>query len=192
MFHAKTALPSAPGKFTASASWYPVLKAAIFALLIWNTASYLFGGALSKAIDAAAWLILLSLFELEAGLGARLRGQRAAMAIRYSRLAAAGAVGVAAIRYFFEGEWLDVINTVLWITVVVLLEFEMRYPRAVARRHGWFTTTAVVLYTGLAILVPLWAWRGEWFDAYDALLWLAAFAMIEMEVLRISGRHATT
>jgi hypothetical protein len=28
----------------------------------------------------------------------------------------------------------------------------------------------------------LWAWRGEWFDAYDALLWLVAFAAIEMDV----------
>jgi hypothetical protein len=29
-----------------------------------------------------------------------------------------------------------------------------------------------------------WAWRKEWFDAYDAALWLLAFATIEMNVLR--------
>jgi hypothetical protein len=29
----------------------------------------------------------------------------------------------------------------------------------------------------------IWATRGEWFDAYDAALWLAAFVFIEMELL---------
>ncbi len=41
----------------------------------------------------------------------------------------------------------------------------------------------------LAALVLVWAWRREWFDAYDAALWLAAFAMIEMDVLRSSRKN---
>ena len=44
-----------------------------------------------------------------------------------------------------------------------------------------------MLYAGLAALVPVWAWRGEWFDAYDATLWLVAFATIEINVLRIAS-----
>ena len=54
-----------------------------------------------------------------------------------------------------------------------------------------FTATAATLYTGLAVLVPIWGWRGEWFDAYDALLWLIAFATIEMDVLAVAGPDTT-
>jgi len=45
---------------------------------------------------------------------------------------------------------------------------------------------ATTLYAGLGALVLVWAWRGEWFDAYDALLWLIAFVTIEIDVLQIS------
>ena len=198
--------------------WYPGFKAAVFALLACNTAYYLLGGTLTKAVDALAWLTLLALFALETGFNGafgalkprptavpnaiavgrgfiapsrmiasvvrRLRARGSKAAIRGLRLAAAAAVGAAAIGYAVQNEWLDAVNTALWIAVVVLLESEVRSPRAVARHRGWFTATAVTLYAGLAALVLVWAWRREWFDAYDAALWLAAFAMIEMDVLR--------
>ena len=47
-----------------------------------------------------------------------------------------------------------------------------------------FTAVAAALYAALALLVGVWAWRGDWLDAWDALVWLAAFAMIELDVLR--------
>ncbi len=169
--------------------WYPGLKAAVFALLACNTAYYLLGGMLTKALDALAWLTLLGLFALETGFDGRFRARYAVAAIRGLRLAAAAAVGAAAVGYAYQNEWLDAINTGLWIAVVVLLEFEVRYPAAIARRRAWFTATALTLYSGLGALVIAWAWRKEWFDAYDALLWLTAFAMIEMDVLRLpAGR----
>ena len=74
----------------------------------------------------------------------------------------------------------------LWILVVVLLECELRYPHAVARRRRSFTAIAVVLYTSIAALVPFWALHGEWFDAYDAVLWLVSFWFIEMDVLKLA------
>ena len=82
-----------------------------------------------------------------------------------------------------ERESLDAINSGLWIAVVVLLEIEVRRPRDVARFRPWFAAAAAMLYTALALLVLTWGWRGEWLDAYDALLWLVAFAIIEMDVL---------
>lgn len=166
--------------------WYPGLKAAVFALLACNTAYYLFGSTWTKGLDALAWLTLLALFALETGFD----GAFGAMAaIRGLRLAAAAAVGVAAIGYVYQREWLDTINTALWIAVVVLLESEVRNPGLVTRHRTWFTVTAVTLYSGLGILVLAWAWRTQWFDAYDAALWLAAFAMIEMDVLRVPRRE---
>jgi hypothetical protein len=40
------------------------------------------------------------------------------------------------------------------------------------------------------VLVGAWAWRGEWFDAYDALLWLAAFVLIELEASTANNASA--
>ena len=178
--------------FGSVSPWYPGIKAVVFGLLACNTTYYVFAGTLSEALDATAWLVLLALFALETGFDERFRAQgAAAMAIRGARLVAAAAICVAAVGYGYQNEWLDAVNTGLWIAVVVLLEFEVRYPRALARRRAWFAATAATLYAGLAALVLIWAWRREWFDAYDAALWLTAFAMIEMDVLRISRGEVT-
>ena len=133
-----------------------------------------------------AWLILLALFELETGRGNRFHGKRAATVVRGIRLLAAAGVIAAALGYVLEEEWLDASNSLLWIAVVVVLEFEVRYPQSVERHRAWFVGVATTLYTGLAALVPIWAWRGDWTDAYDALLWLVAFVTIEINVLNIS------
>ena len=172
---------AAPGSIPLPHAGY---RFAIFALLVCNTAYYLFSGTLSKGLDAAAWLLLLTLFALETGIPGAMRNPGAARALRAARALAAAAICAAGIAYFIEHDWLDVVNTGLWIMVVALLEFEVRRPLAVTRQRGWFVATAVMLYTGLGVLVVAWAWRGEWFDAYDALLWLMAFALIEMDVLR--------
>jgi hypothetical protein len=167
------------------------MRVAVFALLIANTAYYLYAGTLSKGLDAAAWLVLLALFALETGFAAHVRTPRAAIVMRAVRLVAAVGVCVAGIGYVLERDTLDALNTVLWIAVVVLLEFEVRRPREIARFRAAFTATAVALYAGLAMLVLIWAWRAEWFDAYDALLWLIAFATIEMDVLAVAGPAAS-
>jgi hypothetical protein len=39
--------------------------------------------------------------------------------------------------------------------------------------------------------VLAWLWQGDWFDAYDAALWLVAFAMIELNVLGFTRGTAT-
>ena len=163
------------------------MRVAVFALLVGNTAYYLYAGTLSKGLDAAAWLVLLALFALETGFAAHARTSRAAIAMRAVRIVAAAGVCVAGIGYVLERDTLDALNTLLWIAVVVLLEFEVRRPHEIARFRAAFTATAAALYAGLAILVLIWAWRAEWFDAYDALLWLVAFATIEMDVLAVAG-----
>lgn len=166
--------------------WYFWFKMAVFALLSCNAVSFLFFGTFRQAVDAIAWLILLALFELETGYGDRLHGRGAAAVVPGVRLVAAAGVIAAALGYVFEREWLDAVNSLLWIAVVMVLEFEVRYPHAVERHGAWFAGIATTLYAGLGALVLVWAWRGEWFDAYDALLWLIAFVTIEINVLQIS------
>ena len=162
-------------------AWF---KAAIFALLAWNTAVYVHSGTLSEALDSTAWLALLVLFEVETDFGHRFRGDRTTTAIRAARLAAAVAVCAAAAGYLRDEEWLDAVNTCFWVGVVALLEVQVRWQRAAMRHRAWFGAGTAFLYAGLGALVLVWAWRGEWFDAYDALLWLVALVIIEMNVLR--------
>jgi hypothetical protein len=156
-------------------------KLLLFALLALDTAYFAIAGTPSKAVDAVAWLVLLVLFEVETQF--RQRGAATHAALRYARLLAAFSVLAATVGYVFEENVLDTVNTVLWIAVVVLLEIEFRKPALAARRRLAFSGAAVALYGGLAVLVGLWAWRGEWFDAYDALLWLLAFATIELDAI---------
>ncbi len=162
---------------------YSWLKAALFALLGCNVSAYILSGTLSEALDATAWLVLLVLYELETDFGGRFREGRTGAAFRGARLAAAAAVCAAAAGYVRDKEWLDVINSGLWIAVVILLEVEVRHPGAVAAHRGRFVGAVVVLYAGLGSTVLAWIWLDEWFNAYDALLWLAALVVIEMNIL---------
>jgi hypothetical protein len=175
--------------------WYSWFKAAVFGLLAANTAAYVATGTATEALDSAAWLTLLLAFELETGLGGRFAERRLAAVLRGVRLAAAAAIFAAGIGYVLNGEWLDAANVGLWIAVVTLLESEVRYPAFLAAQRTRFTAVAATLYSGLAILVLVWLWQGDWFDAWDAALWLVAFVTIEINVLGIThdaaARHGT-
>lgn len=166
-------------------SW---LKGAVFALLVLNTGIYLASGTLSEGLDSIAWLVLLGLFQLETGFRETLNARSAITAVHAIRLAALAAVAAAATGFLYNHEWLDAANSALWIAVVVLLEVGVRRPAAVAAYRARFTAAAAALYSGLGALALVWAWRGDWFDAYDAALWLAAFATIEMNILEASRR----
>lgn len=175
----------------AAAPWHPWFKAAVFALLACNTAVYAISGTLSEALDSIAWLLLLASFEIETGLRGRFAGGRAAAVLRVVRIVASAAILAAGAGYVRDREWLDAANIGLWIGVVALLEFEVRRPADVMRRRIPFKAGAALLYSGLAGLVLAWLWQGEWFDAYDAALWLVAFATIEINVLGIARDAAS-
>lgn len=166
-----------------AAAWHPWFKGALFALLSWNTASYLASGSPSEGLDSLAWLVLLALFELETGASARFREGRANTLLRAGRLVAAAALVSALAGYLLESAWLDAANMSLWIAVVGLLELGVRRPVAVLRYRRGFVAASGALFAGLAGLALAWLLRGEWFDAYDAALWLVAFATLEIGLL---------
>jgi len=170
---------------TAAGRWFPSFKAAVFALLAANTAGFAWFGRPTEALDSFAWLVLLGLFELETAYPRRLREKRVAALVRGGRFVAGMAVVSAAIGFVHEREWLDAINAALWLAVVIVLEIEVRFPHAVERRRRLFVCVTGVLYAGMALLVLTWASQGEWFDAYDAALWLVAFVALELNVLQI-------
>jgi hypothetical protein len=166
------------------------LKTLLFLLLVGNTAWFIAAGETSKALDSAAWLALLALFMLETGHAERFESGRAQAVLRVLRLAAAIGVIAAMLRYVLEDNVLDAVNSALWIAVVVLLEAELRYPEAVRRARGVYLATAAALYSALAVMVVWWALRSEWFDAYDATAWLAAFVLVELDILKPRGARA--
>ena len=174
-----------PNLFTAlpALAWF---KAVIFTLLAVNTAVFAFSGTGSESLDSAAWLVLLVLFELETGPVAT--GRRRAAAIHGARLLAALAILAAAVGYFVGEEWLDAINSALWIAVVAVLEFQVRIHAATPYR-ALTTLVAAALYSGLAVVALTWLWQAEWFAAFDAALWLLAFVAIEMNVLELLRRR---
>ena len=167
-------------------------KAVLFVLLAVNTAYFVFFGTASKAIDACAWLTLLLLFEAETTFGGRLIAGRRRLAVRAARFAAGAGVVAATVGYVFEDNALDATNSALWIVVVILLELELRLPALAVRNRAAFNAAAIVLYGGLALLVVLWSAAQMWLDAYDAALWLVAFAALELRLSRKAGAKASS
>lgn len=166
------------------AKGYPAYEATVFGLLVVNTVLFAVDGSTAEGIDSIAWLTLFALFQLETAHAGWISSRHALTLVRAVRFVAGAAVLAAAVGYIGEEAWLDVVNAWLWIGVVVVLELEVRFPRAVAAGFVPVKALAALLYLSLGALVPIWAWRSEWFDAYDAALWLLAFATIEMNLLR--------
>ncbi|MGQ0524994.1 MAG: hypothetical protein ACT4P8_15195 [Betaproteobacteria bacterium] len=173
-------------------TWFSCFKAVIFALLAINAAAFVVAGTLSEALDSVAWFVLLALFEVETTRMHWARRQPVAAAMHFIRMGATLAIGVAATGYLYDHAWLDALNAWLWIGVVVLLEFEVRKPDAVLAHRASFGAVATALYSGLVGVVVAWLWHGEWFDAYDALLWIIAFGALEMNLLNIARRAAAS
>jgi hypothetical protein len=126
---------------------------------------------------------------LETSLGRYLTTAAMTRALRFIRALAAAGVFAATAGYILEDNILDAANSVVWILVVILLELQLRAPALNERFRRSFMCVAAALYGGLAVLVVLWAAQGLWFDAYDALLWVAAFMAIE---LAVSGARRET
>jgi len=164
-----------------------LVKPVLFALLGFNAVVYAAAGRGTEMLDALAWFALLLLFELETRCPRWTGVARNAIALDLLRLIAAGAVFWAAVAFVREDEWLDAANAWLWIGVVAVLELEVRAPAWVARYRRSAIAVSVALYGALAIVAAGWFTQGEWFDGYDAVLWIAAFALLELDLLR---RHS--
>lgn len=163
------------------------IKPAIFALLAINAVVYTTTGRFSESLDAFAWFALLVLFEIETRYPQWTRIPRNALVLDLLRLIAALGVTIAAFSFIREQEWLDAANSWLWIAVIAALELQVRAPLFVARHRSALTGVSLTLYAALAAVALVWLIRGEWLDGYDALLWIAAFALIEMDLLQVNS-----
>jgi hypothetical protein len=170
-----------------------LIKAALLLLLGINAAIYAATGRISETLEAFAWFTLLLLFELETRGPVWTRHPRITLALDGLRLLATTAIVWAATAFIEEGEWLDAANAWLWIGVVLLLELEIRAPDRIARWRRAAVAVSILLYTALTAVAAAWWLQGEWLDGYDAVLWIAAFVLLELDLLgRLPGasRHA--
>lgn len=81
--------------------------------------------------------------------------------------------------------WVDVINSAVWLLVVLLLEIDVRLQErnkleGFALRVSNFSK--YVLYSILFLAAVYWGIAGDFVDFWDAFLWLVAFFFIEMNV----------
>ena len=81
--------------------------------------------------------------------------------------------------------WLDVINSGVWLLVVLVLEIDVRLQE---HKHyegiALYASTAAkfVLYSLLLLAAIYWGVKGDFVDFWDAFLWLIAFVFIELNV----------
>ncbi len=82
----------------------------------------------------------------------------------------------------------DVINSSTWLLVVAMLELDV-YFKEHAGLKGWILRASeignVVLYLILLGVAIFYGVKGEFLDFWDSFLWLAAFALIDLNVLGV-------
>lgn len=160
---------------------YPKPKLIILALLTLNALIYVLVDTLTSSLDAITWLVLLVLYELEANNVSLPLSETALQQIRNGLISV---IVFVFFSYLFDGEWLDVLNTLLWFALVVMLEMEVRRPEWVRQHSRFMWLTTLFIFLGLIAVAGLWFWQGAWLDAYDAFLWIAAFGFIEVDLFQ--------
>lgn len=81
--------------------------------------------------------------------------------------------------------WVDVINSAVWLLVVIILEIDVRLQqhdnlRGLALRLS--NLSKYTLYSTLLLAAIYWGAKGDFVDFWDAFLWLVAFVFIELNV----------
>lgn len=174
---------------------FPYAKWAIYGLLFFNMVLFFLNQTILEALDSLAWLALLLLLELETSQMDKdyvskleqylLQGGRviAYLLIVYSTYE------YGTLDYIEQHGFLDVINSVIWLSIAILIEYEIFYEKIfhqIAIKFLHFLK--IGLYVGLFIVAFLWQVDGELLDFYDASLWIVCFFFIELNILQFEDK----
>lgn len=81
--------------------------------------------------------------------------------------------------------WVDVINSGVWLLVVMVLELDVFFQEK-NRLEGMIlrvsNASKFALYSLLLLAAIYWGVKGDFVDFWDAFLWLIAFVFIELNV----------
>jgi hypothetical protein len=185
-------------QFTPRVTWtLHGLRAACYAFIVY--AFYGYVGNLNALFDVSAladvsnlcalasdqWVYATTLDEFSAVTAANCSSLSAASSfIQFDGMrAVVDATGLTDIRYL---AWVDVINSAVWLLVVLVLEVDVRLQEK-GRLEGLALRTSnvmkFVLYTLLFLAAVYWGFKGDFVDFWDAFLWLVAFVFIELNVV---------
>lgn len=169
MFKALTQMPN--GK----------LRIGIASLLTLNAILYAALDSFISAIDAFAWLTLLLSFELEtAGLPSTIQEK----SLHKFRNALLVIIALVTFGYLLLGDLMNFANSVLWIGLIGLLEMEVRASRLVKSHSKLYWLASVIVFIGLLAMVFMSFWFGAVLDGFNNMLWIAAFALVEVDLFR--------
>ena len=164
---------------------YPKLKLTILLLLALNALIYALVDTMTGTIDAIAWLMLLLLYEVETNQNSL---PISANMLKFTRNGLIALIVLVFFSYLVTGEWLDVLNTLLWLGLVALLELEVRWQDLVMRHRRTFWLLTATTFCGLMAIAGIWFLQGAFLDGYDAILWIAAFALVEVDIFHFLER----
>lgn len=164
---------------------YPASKLLILSLLTLNAVIYAVVDTLTTAVDAGTWLILLVIYELEANSN-NLPFSESVM--EYIRNGLIAVIVLVFFSYWHDSEWVDVSNSLLWFALIAVMELEVRRPAVVMNHANLFWMLTILIFTGLIAMAGIWLWQRAWLDAYDAVLWIVAFAWIEVDIFHFLKR----
>ena len=83
--------------------------------------------------------------------------------------------------------WIDVINSGVWIIVVLIIETNI----VLVERNKYISLSKKFSFLGKYFLYPIlffnaiyWGIKGDFIDFWDAFLWLVAFLFIELNIIQ--------
>lgn len=171
---------------------FRLFKYSVYALLTFNILLFLIHGTAHEALDSLGWVILLATFEYEStSLDEVYASQTEKWTLFAFQCLGYGLASYATLQYFLSGQWLDLLNAVTWLAVCAVLAYDVYSPGDYAGAE-WKIRNAIkgALYTILVGVALWWGWEGlqeeasftGLLDFYDASLWIACFAVIELNV----------
>ena len=81
--------------------------------------------------------------------------------------------------------WADVINSVAWVSVVLMLEVDVHTQLGNISSKWWEKYNIfvkVTVYSVLFLAAVYWGVTGNFLEFWDAFLWIVAFVLIEMNM----------
>lgn len=170
---------------------FVLFKYTVYALLAFNVYLYALSGTFTETIDTAAWVVILGLFEWETRSMGKIDapGRLEQTLIALLSVFGYGVIGYSCYSYFMEHEWLDFANSLTWILVVVMLQYELYVQKRYSNTE-WQVRNGIklTLYGALLVFALIWGIEGEVLDFYDAFLWMLSFVVIELNVFNFEHR----
>ena len=165
---------------------FRLFKWTVYGLLVLNMYFFLrTEDTLTAFLDSAAWILLLGVMEYESTtLDQDYAGPWERRILVALNVFAYSVIIYAFVGYIIERDWVDVINAGTWLGVCAVLLYQMYAP-------GEYDGPEYRIVNGIkfglyAVLVGCALWwtidAEKPLDAIDAWLWLACFAVIELNV----------